>query len=170
MHFAPSMAASISSSIAMAPSSCCIGVSSAAPLAHTRFSLRLSPSLSPQRSSASLSSNAPGSRRRASVRIVGEATAPEAFEPATGEKTVSSRSILVVGGTGTLGRQVFSSRYPHRTTNGVIRSQVVRKALDDGYDVRCIVRARQNPADFLRDWGATTVSVRRLRGGTGSSK
>jgi len=35
----------------------------------------------------------------------------------------------------------------------------VRKALDDGYDVRCLVRARQNPADFLRDWGATTVSA-----------
>lgn len=50
-------------------------------------------------------------------------------------------SILIVGGTGTLGRQV------------------VRKALDEGYEVRCIVRPRQNPADFLRDWGATTVQV-----------
>lgn len=50
-------------------------------------------------------------------------------------------SILVVGGTGTLGRQV------------------VRKALDEGYEVRCIVKPRQNPADFLRDWGATTVQV-----------
>lgn len=35
----------------------------------------------------------------------------------------------------------------------------MRKALDEGYDVRCIVRPRQNPADFLRDWGATTVQV-----------
>jgi hypothetical protein len=55
---------------------------------------------------------------------------------------VPKNSILVVGGTGTLGRQV------------------VRKALDEGYEVRCIVRPRMNPADFLRDWGAVTVQVR----------
>jgi hypothetical protein len=42
---------------------------------------------------------------------------------------------------------------PHHT-------QVVRKALDEGYEVRCIVKPRNNPADFLRDWGATTVQVR----------
>jgi len=35
----------------------------------------------------------------------------------------------------------------------------VRLALDEGYEVRCIVRPRQNPADFLRDWGATTVQA-----------
>ncbi len=59
---------------------------------------------------------------------------------------VPKDSMLVVGSTGTLGRQV------------------VRKALDAGYDVRCTVRPRQTPADFLRDWGATTVQVHSVNG------
>jgi len=79
------------------------------------------------------------------TRIGSSSSVPSTFRPqvtcsATEKATeVPKTSVAIVGGTGTLGRQI------------------TRKALDDGFDVRVFVRPRERPADFIRDWGATTV-------------
>lgn len=39
------------------------------------------------------------------------------------------------------------------------RRQVVRRALDERYEVRCLVKPGFAPAGFLYDWGATVVSA-----------
>lgn len=135
-------------------------------LAWTHFA-RQSP-FAGERASLSVSaSRHAGALRLARPGLVLAAAGETGVAGVAGGTAVKSTSMLVVGATGTLGRQVrpvatnpatlcataFAWTHPSRP-------QVVRRALDEGYDVRCLVRPRLTPADFLRDWGATTVQVR----------
>mmetsp|Transcript_74425 Transcript_74425/g.192031 ORF Transcript_74425/g.192031 Transcript_74425/m.192031 type:complete len:576 (-) Transcript_74425:49-1776(-) len=74
--------------------------------------------------------------------------APEVDLSMTGQNTaiVDKKSVLVLGATGTLGRQV------------------VRQFLNAGYNVRCMIRNRADrPFSFLVDWGASVVEGTLIR-------
>nr|GEZ44041.1 beta-tubulin [Tanacetum cinerariifolium] len=43
-------------------------------------------------------------------------------------------------------------------TTGTLGRQVVRRKLDEGYDVQCLVSPRPADADFLHDWDAIVVN------------
>jgi len=69
-----------------------------------------------------------------------EDTAVEEDLMAQDSATVKKTSVLILGATGTLGRQV------------------VRQFLNAGYSVRCMIRNRADrPFSFLVDWGATVI-------------
>mmetsp|Transcript_137 Transcript_137/g.202 ORF Transcript_137/g.202 Transcript_137/m.202 type:complete len:554 (-) Transcript_137:161-1822(-) len=56
------------------------------------------------------------------------------------EALVNKKSVLVLGATGTLGRQV------------------VRQFIDAGYTVKCLIREKEDrPFSYLTDWGATLI-------------
>lgn len=90
-----------------------------------------------------MKARAPGSSRvsvKASILAVSEDQLEEEEEEVDNEVAVKKRSVLVLGATGTLGRQV------------------VRQFLNSGYDVRCMVRNKADrPFGYLVDWGASVI-------------